>query len=293
MKNFNELQSVLDNIQNGIYKIKNSNIKFDDNDCLRLHLTMDIPEKEKSDKIPGRVVGVDLGIKIPAYCALNDNCFIKRWIGNFNDFMRVVQQIKNRRRSLQSSLKYTKGGHGRNKKLQALERFKNKQSNYTKTYNEFICSEIIKFAVKNKAEQINLELLSLQKKKGRSMLNDWAYYQLGMMIKRKAEELGIIVKFIDPYHTSQTCSICGHYEKGQREKQSEFICKNPNCKMYNIVVNADFNASRNIAMSTKYIEKEEESEWYKQYKKENKELDNEEDILEQNIEVEIEVQKAI
>jgi IS605 OrfB family transposase len=260
-KNYLELQHVLNNLKNGSYIPKQSNVQFDSDNKLILNLTMDIPEKKKSEKIPGRIVGIDLGIKIPAYCALNDNPDIKRWLGNFNDFIRISQRTKNKRRSLQISLKYTKGGHGRIKKLQALDRFKERQSNFHKTYNEYISSEIIKFAVKNKAEQINLELLSLQKKKGRSILNDWSYYQLGQMIKRKAESIGIIVKFIDPYHTSQICSICGHYEKGQREKQAEFICKKCNIKL-----NADYNAARNIAMSTKYIENKEESEWYKQYK---------------------------
>ncbi|MFA5746446.1 MAG: transposase, partial [archaeon] len=257
--NFIELQSILNNIKNGTYIPKQSSIQFDYNKLI-LNLTLDIPEKQESEKMLGRIMGIDLGVKIPAYCALNNNPDIKKWIGNFDDFMRVSQQIKKRRSSLQSSLTHTKGGHGRKKKLQALERFKEKQSNYNKTYNEWISAEIIKFAIKHKVEQINLEFLTLQKEKGRSMLKDWPYYQLGQMIKRKAKAVGIIVKFVDPYHTSQICNVCGHYEKGQREKQAEFICKSCGIKL-----NADYNAARNIAKSTKYIESKEESEWFQKY----------------------------
>ena len=58
---------------------------------------------------------------------------------------------------------------------------------------------------------------------------------------------------IDPYHTSQICSCCGHWEEGQRINQSTFICKNPECKNFGVKINADFNASRNIALSTNFI----------------------------------------
>lgn len=42
-----------------------------------------------------------------------------------------------------------------------------------------------------------------------------------------ANAAGIEVRYIEPRHTSQTCSFCGHYEKGQRINQQTFICKNP------------------------------------------------------------------
>jgi IS605 OrfB family transposase len=271
-KNYLELNSVLDNVKNGIYIPQQCNLQFDDSNCLILNLTLEIPEKQKSEKVSGRIMGIDLGIKIPAYCAINDNPDIRKRIGDFDDYFRVSQDIKKRRRNLYRSLKYTKGGHGRDRKIQALARFENKQSNYNKTYNECVSAEVIKFAINNKVEQINIELLSLQKKKGRSMLGDWPYYQLGQMIKRKAEAVGIIVKYVDPYYTSQICNVCDHYEKGQREKQEEFICKSCGIKL-----NADYNAARNIAKSIKYVNNKEESEWYKQYKnKRKKEFESEE-----------------
>ena len=77
------------------------------------------------------------------------------------------------------------------------------------------------------------------------------------------------VVFIDPYHTSQTCSFCNHYEEGQRLKQSEFLCKNVDCsnkdkKGENKIINADWNASKNIALSDKIVTKKSECEYYKQ-----------------------------
>ena len=72
---------------------------------------------------------------------------------------------------------------------------------------------------------------------------------------------GIIVRYIDPYHTSQTCHICGHYESGQRLSQASFICKS--CGEEH---NADYNAGKNIAISTKFVTEKSECEFYKKKK---------------------------
>ncbi|MBV7276049.1 transposase [Clostridiaceae bacterium UIB06] len=172
--------------------------------------------------------------------------------------MKVNIQFKARRERLYRQLKSTKGGKGREKKLSNINQYRELQSNYNRTYNHFLSSNIIKFALGNKAGQINLELLSMQEATKGTLLQNWAYYQLQQMIEYKAEREGIAVCYIDPYHTSQTCSKCGNYEDGQRETQETFICKKCGFK-----ANADYNASRNIAMSTKYISSKEESEYYK------------------------------
>ena len=81
------------------------------------------------------------------------------------------------------------------------------------------------------------------------------------------------VVFIDPYHTSQTCAVCGNYEEGQRETQAEFICKNAACKNKdkdgkNAKVNADYNAALNIAKSNVVVTKKEDCQYYKLHHKE-------------------------
>lgn len=258
MKNSLELRHTLHKVIDSEYKICDSSLQFDKNNNLILNLTLDIPIDIVKKKVIGRVVGVDLGLKIPAYCALNDVEYIKKSIGRIDDFLKVRTQMQNRRRRLQISVQSAKGGKGRVDKLQALERFAEKEKNFAKTYNHFLSSNIIKFAVTNQAEQINMELLSLKETQNKSILRNWSYYQLQTMIEYKAQREGIKVKYIDPYHTSQMCSKCGNYEEGQRESQAHFICKKCGYK-----VNADYNAARNIAISNKYITKKDESEYYK------------------------------
>ncbi|MFL0197420.1 RNA-guided endonuclease TnpB family protein [Clostridium sp. WILCCON 0269] len=255
-----ELQKTLDKVIGGESKVCDSNIEFKYNKLI-LNLTLDILNANTIDKVAGRVVGVDLGMKIPAYVALNDSEYVRKAIGSIDDFLKVRTQMQSRKRSLQRVLKSVAGGKGREKKLKVLEQFKAKEKNFAKTYNHFLSSNIIKFATKNGAEQINMEFLNIAGTQNKSALRNWSYYQLQQMVEYKAKRVGIEVKYVDPYHTSQICSYCGNYKEGQREKQEEFICKNSKCRNFDKVINADFNASRNIAKSEKYMPDKSEGEY--------------------------------
>lgn len=258
-KNYIELQHTLRKALTKEYKVTESSLYFNDNK-LMLNLGLSIPDKKHEDIVPGRIVGVDLGIKIPAYCVLNDSTYIRQSIGSIDDMLRVRQQFVARRRRLMKKLGLTQGYKKRYKSAE-LDKLSSKEKNYARTYNHMISKRIIEFAKKNKAEQINLELLSIDKGENNgAIIRYWGYYQLQEMIEYKAEIAGIKVAYVDPYHTSQTCSKCGHYEEGQRETQELFECKKCGNEM-----NADWNAAINISKSNKYITKKEDSEYYKKY----------------------------
>lgn len=261
-KNYAELQHFMRKVLTGEYKIGQSSLEFNKNNKLILNLTCDIPvNPNKNEIVEGRILGVDLGIKIPAYVCLNDKEYIGKGIGSIDDLLKVRKQFNCRKERLQRQLSLTKGGHGRKDKLKALDSFTEKEKNYVKTYNHLVSKQIIDFAKKNNAGQINMEFLALadsEKETITSTVRWWSYYQLQTMIEYKAEREGIIVKYIDPYRTSQTCSKCGHWEEGQRNNQAEFKCKS--CGHDE---NADRNAARNIAKSKKYITKKEESQFFK------------------------------
>jgi IS605 OrfB family transposase len=240
-----ELRNIFIKIFDGTYIICGSTITIDNKNSIILNTSLKIPinETELDENI---VVGVDLGIAIPAMCGLNNNKQEKKEIGNFNDFTRVRTKIKNQRKNIQKSLKFSNGGHGKNKKLKSLDRFEKYEKNFVKTYNHMISKNIIDFAVKNNAKYINLE--KLNGFDNSFILNNWSYFQLQQDIIYKAKFNNIIVRFINPYRTSQICSECGHWEEGQRDSQSHF-----KCKLCGYETNADFNASRNIAKSTDFI----------------------------------------
>jgi IS605 OrfB family transposase len=60
-------------------------------------------------------------------------------------------------------------------------------------------------------------------------------------LKEKAALAGVDVVEVDPRHTSQRCSCCGHTDSESRESQSRFRCRACGHEAH-----ADVNAARNI-----------------------------------------------
>ena len=246
------------------YVANNSSIKLikkgnDKSTRIFLLLSIDIPAKKQVlDK--DVVLGVDLGIKCPLYLAINKNDNFKMQIGDIEHFHNQRTMFQKRFKSLQK-LMCTQGGHGRKKKLEPLEKLKEKERNWVHTQNHVYSREVIKQALKQNAGTIHMESLKdfgkgkdgYVKDEYKYLLRYWSYYELQSMIEYKAKLEGIEVKYIDPAYTSQTCSYCG--ERGERKKQEEFVCTNPQCKRRGEKINADFNAARNIAMSKKIVER--------------------------------------
>ncbi len=106
-----------------------------------------------------------------------------------------------------------------------------------------VSKNVVEFAVKHKAKYINIEDLEGYDSNG-FILRNWSYFKLEEYIIYKARLHGIEVRKVNPYHTSQVCSCCGHWQEGQRIDQSHF-----KCKLCGVELNADFNAARNIAKS--------------------------------------------
>ncbi len=259
-KNKDELNSVLRKLYSGEYEYCGSSIQFDKTGKkIILNLTMEIPTKD-TILDENRCVGVDLGQAIPAVCALSGDVYKREFIGSSEDFLKVRTKIQSQRRRLSKHLKYTNGGHGRKKKLRALERYESYEANFARTYNHMVSKNVVDFALKNRAKYINIECLTGYDT-NKKILRNWSFYQLQEQIKYKASLYGIEVRKVNPCYTSQVCSFCGHYEKEQRKSQSEFVCGNPNCKSHSFhknqkYINADWNAARNIAMSTNYFDGE-------------------------------------
>ena len=242
-----ELQHTLQKVINGEYKLSQSSLEFDRNNNLILNLTIDIPFKQEDNLIKDRVLGVDLGVKYPAYVCLNDDTYKREHIGEALELIKQREQYQARRRRVQQQLKNVKGGKGRHKKLKNLDRLSDCERNFAKTYNHMISKRIVEFAKKHKCEYIHLEKLT---KDGfdNTILRNWSYYELQQMIEYKADRLGIKVRYVNPAFTSQTCSRCGNIDKENRQTQETFVCTKCGFKL-----NADHNAAINIARSIEFM----------------------------------------
>lgn len=247
---------IVDKTIDGTYKMCNSSIQYDGKDIF-LYVTVDIPVQVKNVD-PNKVMGIDLGINRPVTIYITDEKIQPQQI-NINDKiqhdrMRMMRQ----RRSMQQSLKYSKGGHGLAKKTKGLEIFKKKESNWAQTTNHTISSAVIKIALQYNVGLIKMEdLTGITTNKTDYFFKSWGYYQLQNYIKYKAEQVGIAIMWVKPMNTSRECPTCHNIHPDNRSKidVTKFACINEFCKDYGRVVDADIVAATNIANKDGLIEK--------------------------------------
>lgn len=147
------------------------------------------------------IMGVDLGIKIPAVCKTKDGHV--KFVGNgrMNKYKRRYHQT--RRKAL-----------GKDKKLNAIKASKNKEQRWMQNQDHQISRTIINYAIQHNVGIIRLEQLTNIRKttrnsrKNNKSLHNWSFYRLAEYIKYKAAHAGIAVEDVNPAYTSQTCPNC-------------------------------------------------------------------------------------
>jgi putative transposase len=124
-----------------------------------------------------------------------------------------------------------------------LKRLTRKERQFRADINHQISKKIIQ-SIPEGSTIVLEELTGIRnkrlRKKQRTLLNNWSYFQLEQFLTYKAMAKGISVEHIDARYTSQRCSKCGFVCRSNR-KQHEFCCKHCGYRL-----NADLNASRNI-----------------------------------------------
>jgi IS605 OrfB family transposase len=193
-----------------------------------LFQTVDVPEEDVKDI--EEFIGVDFGLVSIAT------------LSNGKEFKsKKLQDYREKRQKVRSSVqrKRTRGS----KKL--LKRLSGRERTTASIINHTIAKKIVQIA-KEENKGIALEDLkgvrfsSLKKgKKFRTRVGKWSFNQLRQYISYKATLNGVPVVLVNPRHTSKTCNKCHHI--GNR-KGKIFECYNCGNNM-----DADFNASKNIA----------------------------------------------
>ena len=240
---------ILDRIISGEYKLGDSRITQDRKGNFYLSIVYKFPRK-KVELDKNRVMGIDLGVSVPAMLAISDDKYYKMAVGDGQEILNFQNQINARKKRLQRSRKWAgKGsvGHGVKTRIKPLKRLSGKIARFKDHKNHVWSRFIVDEAVRNKCGVIQMEDLSGISNEN-SFLKTWTYYDLQEKIKYKAEEKGIEVVRINPKYTSQRCNRCGFINKENRKEQEVFKCVNCNHQE-----NADLNAARNIAI--KDIEK--------------------------------------
>ena len=179
------------------------------------------------------VVGVDLGINRPAVTSNNQFLGKRRWKAVEGRYFKAVRALQK------------KGAKSAKRHLRKLKR---RRARFRKDADHVLSRQIVQAAepgdmiVLENRKDIRKRMKAKRRTTTSRLMHSWPFAGLKAEIVYKAEEWGCMVVAVDPRHTSQRCSCCGHTARNNRRSQSDFTCRQCGYQL-----NADLNAARNIA----------------------------------------------
>ena len=205
------------------------------NHILVAQIVYEIAEPEL--KTDGNIMGIDLGIKCPAVSYCSDGSVKFYGNGRRNKYMR--RHYAYLRKKLQTS-----------KKMKAVKRINDKEQRIMRDIDHKLSHNIVETAVAHNVKVIKLEQLqnirstTRTSRKNNHSLHNWSFYRLAQFIEYKARLAGILVEYVNPAYTSQTCPICGHIHHAD---DRNYICK---CGFH---IHRDLLGAMNICSSTEFV----------------------------------------
>jgi IS605 OrfB family transposase len=177
------------------------------------------------------VVGVDLGLNHPAVTSTRHFLGDPHWKEQERHIFRL-------RRKLQAK--------GTKSAKRHLRKLSGKLFRQRKDHDHVLSKRLVASATTGSTIVLeNLtnmrERVTHRKGEGQRRMHSWSFAQFWSFTAYKAEARGIQVVKVDPRHTSQTCSRCGHQARTNRRSQSLFLCR-----ACGYCCNADLNAAYNV-----------------------------------------------
>lgn len=146
----NEL--IFDNVFNGSYKLCDSSVIFDGRKMFGLFVFQFEQQKVKLDD--RKEYKVILSNEVPVKVEYRKNIFT---IGTKDEYSHRVEQIRRARYAASINARYRKGGKGRKKKMQSLDRYSEMERNYVRTKVHQYTYQIVSMAVKNKVGKVIID----------------------------------------------------------------------------------------------------------------------------------------
>lgn len=193
----------------GLLRIKRKRGKW----MAEIAYTLPEPEHTTGEAI----MGVDLGIKVPA---------VVHVIGKGNRFFGNGRMQRARRRQFCTKRKDLQQAN----KVRAVRKSQGKEQQWMRDTNHKLSHQIISHARQQGVGIIRMEQLAgirpritqrtartsrgangrkvAKARKNNRMIATWTFHQLATFIAYKAERAGIAVEWVDPAHTSQRCPAC-------------------------------------------------------------------------------------
>lgn len=194
-----------------------------------LHIVVSLPAP--TVKPCSEVIGVDLGLNHPAVTSNRHFLGERRWKEQERRIFRL-------RRKLQAK--------GTKSAKRHLRKLSGKLLRQRKDHDHVLSKRLVQNATPGSTIVLeNLtnirERATHRKGEGQRRMHSWSFAQLYAFVEYKAQAKGCEVVRVDPRHTSQQCSRCGHQARNNRRSQSLFLCR-----QCGYCCNADLNASYNI-----------------------------------------------
>ena len=241
----NSTRTILERCYDKIYSVRASKMTYNrKKNQWFLLLAYSFTPAKTENLDPEKILGVDLGIKIPICASVYgdlDRLTIEG--GKIEEFRRRVEA---RKRSLQKQGKQCgegRIGHGTKKRIKPITDIGDKIARFRDTENHIYSRRLIEYAVKKGCGTIQMEQLEGITREKDIFLKNWTYFDLQKKIEYKAKEKGIKVVYIEPANTSKRCSSCGFIDTDNRLDQAHF-----KCLKCGFTENADYNASQNIGI---------------------------------------------
>jgi IS605 OrfB family transposase len=209
-----------------------------------LLVTVDVPE---GTVLPiTDFIGVDLGV-----VNLATTSDAETHTGDAVEACRTRYAKRRQRLQQAAHVSHRRGKRPKNIR-RALQRMARRESAFRRDVNHVISKGLVATAT-DTMRGIALEDLTGIRQRGtpfrqpqRARMVGWAFAQLRSFIEYKAQLSGVSVALVDPKHTSQECSACGHIARSNRRTQALF-----SCQACGFEANADFNAALNIRFRAK------------------------------------------
>ncbi len=184
-----------------------------------------LPEPEPTSG--ERIMGVDLGIKVPAVVHIIGKGH--RFFGNGRMQRAKRRQFYAHRKALQKATK-----------VRAVRKSQGKEQRWMSDINHKLAHQIISLAHEQGVGTIRMEHLAgirdrtrqrtarksrgamkSKVRKNNRLIATWTFHQLATFIAYKAERAGIAVEWVDPAHTSQRCPACFRLNKAD---DRHYVC---------------------------------------------------------------------
>lgn len=212
-----------------------------------LHIPVTTEIKESLDSDICNVVGIDRGINfvVATYDSKHKSGFVSG---------KAIKQKRAKYKQLRKELQQRKTPSAR-RRLKAIGQRENR---WMQDINHCISKALVESNPKHTLFVLE-DLTGIRsatervRRKDRYVSVSWSFYDLEQKLKYKAALNESSVINVDPRYTSQTCPVCGHTEKSNRDKKHHIFC----CKNCGYTSNDDRIGAMNLyRMGINYLAKD-------------------------------------